>query len=95
MQKLTISRIAENLEILRAETRMLRIIVTGLVMNASAEAKDYAIALIQDAATAEPSFALNDTAEELARHHITRMASDWIALLSSQRDRAPDGAPPD
>jgi hypothetical protein len=61
---------------------MLRIVVTGLTLNASTEAKAYAVSLIKEAAIAEPRFAPNDAAEELARHHITQMASHWIAILS-------------
>ncbi len=81
MKELTISRIAENLEILHAEMRMLRIVVQGLVRNASPEAKAFAIDLLTIAAEAEPRFALTDAAEEMARIYITRIASSWIAAL--------------
>jgi hypothetical protein len=76
------ARVAENLEILRAETQMLSIVVTGLLRNATPEAKAYAVNLINEAAKAEPRFALDFQGEELARQGITRLASDWIAVLT-------------
>jgi hypothetical protein len=75
-------RIAENLEILHAETRMLRIVVTGLVADASPSARAYAIELIKQAAAQEPRFAVDFKSDELARVGITRLAADWIANLT-------------
>lgn len=82
MSGLKLADIAENLEILRAETRMLRIIVSGLLINASPEARGYAISLISEAAAAEPRFAARGAEAEMARRFITDLASSWIAMLS-------------
>jgi hypothetical protein len=92
MPRLTATGIAENLEILRAETQMLRIVVTGLAMNASQEARDYAIGLIKKAAETKPRFAADPTAEEWAKIGITQMASAWIAVLSPESGPPPTDA---
>ena len=64
--------------------RMLLIVVMGLLINASPQAKAYAAGLIKEAADAPPKFAVNGVLIDISELGITESATAWMDVLTPQ-----------
>jgi hypothetical protein len=78
----TLAKILSELDALRAQSKMLSSVVTGLCMGITEEGRQVAISLLRKDAEMEPKHVVGEIAIERGRSGITRLASSWVSQLS-------------